>query len=142
MQFVCHRLRPENIIQRQNHNHGAVAPLEIRYVAGQFHPGDRSYPGMVPGHELSRQPIKSGAGLASCLPDRGNEGRAILDAPELFTGNVRDRIIEPKDGELARMVRDLRRHHHDIFINVNNHYEDSTPKTIDKTEDLLSAPIL
>ena len=59
------------------------------------------------------------------------------------TGNTWDRIIEPKDGELAelaKMVRDLRQHNHDIFININNHYEGSAPKTIEKIEALLAEP--
>ena len=38
------------------------------------------------------------------------------------------------------MVRDLRQHNHDIFINVNNHYEGSAPGTIGKIEALLSLP--
>ena len=59
------------------------------------------------------------------------------------TGNRWDHIVEPKDGELAelsKMVRDLRQHNHDIFINVNNHYEGSAPRTIGKIEALLSLP--
>ena len=56
------------------------------------------------------------------------------------TGNAWNRIVEPKDGELAelaRMVGDLRRRNVDIFINVNNHYEGSAPRTIAKIEALL-----
>ena len=59
------------------------------------------------------------------------------------TGNRWDRIVEPKDGELAKqvkMVRDLRQRNHDIFINVNNHYEGSAPRTIEKFEALLAVP--
>jgi uncharacterized protein YecE (DUF72 family) len=50
-------------------------------------------------------------------------------------------VVEPKDSELAelaRMVRDLRRHNHDIFINVNNHYEGSAPRTIERLKARLS----
>ena len=57
------------------------------------------------------------------------------------TGNRWDRIVEPRDGELAelaKMVRDLRQRNHDIFINVNNHYEGSAPMTIARIEALLS----
>ncbi|KAB2888721.1 MAG: DUF72 domain-containing protein [Desulfobulbaceae bacterium] len=54
---------------------------------------------------------------------------------EHLTGNAWNRIVAPKDGELVelvKMVRDLQRHRHDIFINVNNHYEGSAPLTIKK----------
>ncbi|KAB2891397.1 MAG: DUF72 domain-containing protein [Desulfobulbaceae bacterium] len=57
------------------------------------------------------------------------------------TGNHWDQIVDPRDSELAelaKMVRDLRQHNHDIFINVNNHYEGSAPKTIERIEALLS----
>ena len=63
------------------------------------------------------------------------------DGMEERTGNVWNRIVEPKDAELAElatMVRDLRRHNHDIFINVNNHYEGSAPRTIEKIMALLA----
>jgi uncharacterized protein YecE (DUF72 family) len=53
-----------------------------------------------------------------------------------------DRIIEPKDDELRqlhRMVLDLQKRRHQIFINVNNHYEGSSPRTIEKIMALLRA---
>ena len=56
------------------------------------------------------------------------------------TGEIWDRIIEPKDAdltELVKMVSDLRQHRHESFINVNNHYEGSAPQTIKKIESLL-----
>jgi len=42
----------------------------------------------------------------------------------------------------AGMARDRRRHNHGIFINVNNHYEGSAPRTIAKIVALFTAPIL
>lgn len=57
------------------------------------------------------------------------------------TSEVWDRIIEPKDADLAelvKMVSDLRQHKHDIFINVKNHYEGSAPKNIEKIMAFLS----
>lgn len=57
------------------------------------------------------------------------------------TGEVWDKIVEPRDKELeevARIVRDLRDRGFHSFINVNNHYEGSAPRTIDKLKALLS----
>ena len=57
------------------------------------------------------------------------------------TGDVWDKIVEPKDNELeelARVLRDLRDRRLHSFINVNNHYEGSAPRTIDKIKALLS----
>jgi len=56
-------------------------------------------------------------------------------------GEVWDRIIEPKDNELselARMVGDLKDRQHQIFINVNNHYEGSAPRTIERVKAKIS----
>jgi len=56
-------------------------------------------------------------------------------AMEERTGGIWNRVIEPKDNELselARMVGDLRDRQHQIFINVNNHYEGSAPRTIER----------
>ncbi len=58
-------------------------------------------------------------------PDRsGMEERA---------GGSWDRIVERRDGELASvagMVRRLLKGGHDVFLNVNNHFEGSAPLTI------------
>jgi uncharacterized protein YecE (DUF72 family) len=70
----------------------------------------------------------------------GSERKAM----EERTGNAWNSIIEPKDNELsevAKMVSDLKDRQHQIFINVNNHYEGSAPRTIRKIEALLSVPI-
>lgn len=51
------------------------------------------------------------------------------------SGLAWNRIIEPRDGELAaigRMVRDLLFRGIDVFLNVNNHYEGSAPLTIER----------
>jgi uncharacterized protein YecE (DUF72 family) len=56
------------------------------------------------------------------------------------TGDIWNMIVESKDAELAelaKMVRDLRQSNHDIFINVNNHYEGSAPRTIERIQELL-----
>ncbi len=49
------------------------------------------------------------------------------------TGGDWSRIVEPRDAELetvAAMVRRLLKGGHDVFVNVNNHYEGSAPLTI------------
>ena len=49
------------------------------------------------------------------------------------TGGDWSRIVEPRDAELetvAAMVRRLLKGGHDVFLNVNNHYEGSAPLTI------------
>jgi uncharacterized protein YecE (DUF72 family) len=50
-------------------------------------------------------------------------------------GGTWDRIVEPRDAELetvAAMVRRMLKGGHDVFLNVNNHYEGSAPLTIDR----------
>jgi uncharacterized protein YecE (DUF72 family) len=49
-------------------------------------------------------------------------------------------IIEPKDDELkkiAAMVRNLRKGRKTVYININNHYEGSAPRTAEKVKSLL-----
>lgn len=51
-----------------------------------------------------------------------------------------NRILEPKDEELGRVVdivRDLLAREVDVFLNVNNHYEGSAPITIRKFRELM-----
>jgi len=60
-------------------------------------------------------------------PDRGGM--------EEKSGGAWNRIVEPRDGELesvAAMVRRLLKGGHDVFLNVNNHFEGSAPLTIDR----------
>jgi uncharacterized protein YecE (DUF72 family) len=59
---------------------------------------------------------------------------------EAKTGKQWDRIVEPRDEELERvvaMVEDLLDQGLDIYLNVNNHYEGSAPLTIDRLRELL-----
>ncbi|GAB6193967.1 DUF72 domain-containing protein [Desulfocastanea catecholica] len=59
---------------------------------------------------------------------------------EKRTRNIWNKIVEPRDKELLQlrnMVNDLRQRRHQIFINVNNHYEGSAPRTIEKIRALL-----
>jgi uncharacterized protein YecE (DUF72 family) len=56
------------------------------------------------------------------------------------TKNIWNEIVDPRGDELAKlggMVQDLREKDHRVFINVNNHYEGSAPKTIEKIKALL-----
>jgi len=49
------------------------------------------------------------------------------------TGGDWSRIVEPRDAELetvAAVVRRMLKGGHDVFLNVNNHYEGSAPLTI------------
>jgi uncharacterized protein YecE (DUF72 family) len=51
------------------------------------------------------------------------------------TGGSWNRIVEPRDAELASvaaMVRRLQKGGHDVFLNVNNHFEGSAPLTIER----------
>jgi uncharacterized protein YecE (DUF72 family) len=51
-------------------------------------------------------------------------------------------IIEPRDGELekiAAMVGKLRKRRKTVYININNHYEGSAPRTAEKVRALLKA---
>jgi uncharacterized protein YecE (DUF72 family) len=51
------------------------------------------------------------------------------------TGGSWNRVVEPRDAELesvAAMVRGLLRGGHDVFLNVNNHFEGSAPLTIER----------
>ncbi len=50
--------------------------------------------------------------------------------------------LAAEPAELAGTARDRRRRNVDIFINVNNHYEGSVPRTIAKIVALFTAPIL
>ncbi len=57
------------------------------------------------------------------------------------TNNTWDTIVDPKDAELLQlkeMVTDLLERRHQVFINVNNHYEGCAPRTIEKIKDLLA----
>jgi len=57
------------------------------------------------------------------------------------TKNSWDKIVCPKDDELLslkNMVADLRKRQRQVFINVNNHYEGSAPRTIEKIKNLLA----
>ncbi|MEN8154648.1 MAG: DUF72 domain-containing protein [Acidobacteriota bacterium] len=54
-----------------------------------------------------------------------------------------DKIIIPKDGELAditKIIDDLDKRSIKVFVNVNNHYEGSAPLTIRKLQELVSRP--
>jgi uncharacterized protein YecE (DUF72 family) len=61
---------------------------------------------------------------------------------ERITGNHWSDIVTPKDAELSdivKMVLALIEENVEIFINVNNHYEGSAPKTISKIQSLLKS---
>ena len=53
------------------------------------------------------------------------------------TKNVWNKIVDPRDDELLLLksvVNDLRERQHQVFINVNNHYEGCAPRTIEKDQ--------
>jgi len=55
------------------------------------------------------------------------------------TKGIWNKIVEPKDAELLRImvkVKDLLERGIDIYLNVNNHYEGSAPLTIEKIRKL------
>jgi uncharacterized protein YecE (DUF72 family) len=54
---------------------------------------------------------------------------------EKLTGNQWDKIVDPRDQELtdiARMASALIQCGIEVYVNVNNHYEGSAPRTIEK----------
>jgi uncharacterized protein YecE (DUF72 family) len=56
--------------------------------------------------------------------------------------NIWDTIVDPRDDEIMRLknvVRDLRERRHHLFLNVNNHYEGSAPRTIEKIKGILQS---
>ena len=56
------------------------------------------------------------------------------------TGNVWDKIVEPKDDDLekvAEITNYLQSKKVDVYINVNNHFEGSAPLTINKLNQLI-----
>jgi uncharacterized protein YecE (DUF72 family) len=65
-------------------------------------------------------------------PDRGGI--------EEMTGKRWDERVAPKEDELkevAAMVSDLLNEGVSVYVNVNNHYEGSAPRTIEQLEALL-----
>jgi len=65
----------------------------------------------------------------------GGDRKAI----EKTTGKKWDRIVEPRDAELeqvSRMADELAAGGTQVFVNVNNHYEGSAPRTIEKLREL------
>ena len=56
------------------------------------------------------------------------------------TKNIWDTIVDPRDDELLRLknvANDLRERQHQVFVNVNNHFESSAPRTTEKIKPLL-----
>jgi uncharacterized protein YecE (DUF72 family) len=54
---------------------------------------------------------------------------------EKLSGESWDRIIAPKDDELARlvaMINDMRGRSLTVYLNINNHYEGSAPLTVER----------
>lgn len=62
-------------------------------------------------------------------------------AIEKKTGKQWNRVVDPRDEELAaivEIVEELLGRGIDVYLNVNNHYEGSAPLTIDRVRQLLS----
>lgn len=59
---------------------------------------------------------------------------------ETKSQGIWNRILEPKDQELARITKIIEEMHAknlDVYVNVNNHYEGSAPLTIEKIQKLM-----
>jgi uncharacterized protein YecE (DUF72 family) len=57
------------------------------------------------------------------------------DGIEKRTGEIWDRIVAPKNEDLARlmdMMRDMRTRSLTVYLNINNHFEGSAPLTIER----------
>jgi len=66
----------------------------------------------------------------------GSDRKAI----EAQSGDRWDRIVEPRDDELAEivpMLRRMRKRGQRVYVNINNHYEGSAPRTAEKVRGLL-----
>ena len=62
------------------------------------------------------------------------------DQMEKRTKKIYNTIIEPKDDEypgVIGMIQDMRSRGIQVYLNVNNHYEGSAPRSIDRILDLL-----
>ncbi len=58
---------------------------------------------------------------------------------EKRTGKKWDQVVEPRDtelGDVSRLADELAAGGTQVFVNVNNHYEGSAPRTIEKLRDL------
>jgi uncharacterized protein YecE (DUF72 family) len=76
-------------------------------------------------------------GPVACIRLHGDDRKRI----ELATKEDWSRIVEPKDRDLERLaphLAKLARGETNLYINVNNHYEGSSPLTIDKLQSLLA----
>ncbi|MFA6785477.1 MAG: DUF72 domain-containing protein, partial [Sphaerochaeta sp.] len=74
-------------------------------------------------------------GPLACIRLHGEDRKEM----EKATGEDWSQIVSPKDAELERLVPLLDRVIRSetvLFINVNNHYEGSSPRTIDKLQAL------
>ena len=59
---------------------------------------------------------------------------------ERMSGKQWDRIVSPKDeeiGDILETIGRLLRRKVDVYLNINNHYEGSAPRTIDKIRERL-----
>jgi len=77
-------------------------------------------------------------GARLCLRLHGEDREGM----EERSGKSWDRIIRPKDDELARISVSLTKvFGREIYVNVNNHYEGSAPLTIERLEARLGVPL-
>ena len=82
---------------------------------------------MIPVYSYFKDLIKDRVVIRLHGPDR----KGI----EEKSGGNWNKIIEPKDDELNRiieMIKNLLSREVDVYLNVNNHYEGSAPLTIEK----------
>lgn len=66
-------------------------------------------------------------------PDRGDI--------EKKSAGLWDKILEPKDdqiSEISKIIKELDQKGLEVYVNVNNHYEGSAPRTIEKLKRFLS----
>ncbi len=76
-------------------------------------------------------------GNVACIRLHGDDRKGI----EKATGEDWSRIVTPRDNELthiAPLIAKVAKEGRTLYINVNNHYEGSSPLTISKLESLLA----
>ncbi|MFP4564756.1 MAG: DUF72 domain-containing protein [Spirochaetia bacterium] len=81
--------------------------------------------------------IKPYLGESTVIRLLGGDRKAI----EELTGGKWDRIVDPREDlpKIAEMIRDLSRTMR-VTVNVNNHYEGSAPRTIERLRGLVEGP--
>jgi uncharacterized protein YecE (DUF72 family) len=117
----CVEIRNPNYLNRAYFDFLTPAGLRHVFIQGYY------MPSIFDIYDKHREHIEALTVIRLHGPDR--------QAIEKATGKIWNRIVEPKDSELARLARmlaDLDSRGVTTYVNVNNHYEGSAPLTIER----------